>query len=369
MHVAVLERRAEGAVGEARAREVILVRIASALRGVTRPELATDLAPYLAADLSAGAYRQLLERGLTALLGAGLVAAERARLKATAAGVAHAVQFLGLTGGLPRLWSELRDVRLLARALGIAALPKRLRALATPEGLSAEIVRKAFALPVTGTLSAPRLRAGLAAVVLERAFGNTIRTELAGAVSPRAGRLLAGRLSLKPRDFGTDRRLIAALAAECVGAPRADLAALRQGVLRTFLAGRDPAPAQPSARARDLSETPAGQARSAASESSQARPDLAGFAAEVRRRAAANAQGWSGNRKAFIAHVWKSLRELCPEWGLSELEFKCMLAEAHRTGAVVLAHCDLKDGQNLQDLKDSALVYKNAVYHFIRVDA
>src|SRR5262249_23026657 len=159
---------------------------------------------------------------------------------------------------------------------------------------------------------------------------------------------------------------LAALAAECVGAPRADLAALRVGVLRTFLAGRDPSPLL---GARPRAQGEASGASLAAGAPPIKRPDLAGFAAEVRRRAAAHAQGWSGNRRAFIAHVWRNVRELRPEWGLSEIEFKCMLAEAHRTGAVVLAHADLKDGQNLQDLKDSALVYKNAVYHFIRVDA
>ena len=55
-------------------------------------------------------------------------------------------------------------------------------------------------------------------------------------------------------------------------------------------------------------------------------------------------------------------------WGLSEIEFKAMLAEAHRAGHVVLANADLKDNENAKDLQDSALIYKNAVFHFIRVD-
>ena len=37
-------------------------------------------------------------------------------------------------------------------------------------------------------------------------------------------------------------------------------------------------------------------------------------------------------------------------------------------GEVLLANADLKDKSNLRDLQDSALIYKNAVFHFVRVD-
>jgi hypothetical protein len=98
------------------------------------------------------------------------------------------------------------------------------------------------------------------------------------------------------------------------------------------------------------------------------RPDLAGFAQEVRRHADGCAQGWPGNRKAYISHVWHVMREKRAEWSLSEIEFKCMLIEAHRAGNLALANADLKDNNNIKDLQDSAVVYKNAVFHFIRVD-
>jgi hypothetical protein len=101
----------------------------------------------------------------------------------------------------------------------------------------------------------------------------------------------------------------------------------------------------------------------------QGRPDLPGFASEVRRHAASQAQGWSGDRKAYISHVWRNIRDKRPDWGLSEIEFKCMLAEAHRAGQLALANADLKDKDNLKDVQDSAVSYRNAVFHFIRVDA
>jgi hypothetical protein len=89
----------------------------------------------------------------------------------------------------------------------------------------------------------------------------------------------------------------------------------------------------------------------------------------VRRCAASEARGWSGDRKAYISHVWRTMRATRPEWGLSENEFKHLLAEAHRSGQLALANADLKDQGNIKDVQESAVVYRNAVFHFIRVDA
>ena len=76
----------------------------------------------------------------------------------------------------------------------------------------------------------------------------------------------------------------------------------------------------------------------------------------------------SGSRKAFISQVWQAIRTSHPDWGLSEIEFKDMLAGAHRAGQVVLASADLKDKQNLKDFEESAISYKNTVWYFVRVD-
>jgi trans-aconitate methyltransferase len=56
------------------------------------------------------------------------------------------------------------------------------------------------------------------------------------------------------------------------------------------------------------------------------------------------------------------------DWSLSEIEFKCMLVEAHRAGQLALANADLKDHKSIKDVQESAVVYKNAVFHYIRVD-
>lgn len=381
MQAAALNKpAANGPVDADRLRAIVLVRIVSGERS-TRAEIAGDVAPLVGARPPAAQARALIEREIDALAAAGLATISRGRVAASEAGSSQAAVFLHLKGAAPRSWAEACELRLTAKALGLEREPaKRLKALANPDGLRIAVLQRAYNLKIKGVVTASRLRSALAAVALERAFGNQISAAGAGklGLSAKAGRLLAAQLSVKPRDFGTDRRLLAALAAEHAGIAQTDLESLRLAVLRRYIepseaVGRTkprpvaPAPpvakTTPSARPR-LVEPAAPPAEPAV----PVRPDLAGFAREVRGHAASLAQGWVGNRKTYISHVWRLLRDKRPEWGLSEIEFKCMLAEAHRAGQLVLANADLKDDSNLKDVQDSAVVYKNAVFHFVRVD-
>lgn len=391
---AVLEKSPIGADGAGRLRHLVLVRIACALRGATKAEIATDLAP-IATGLPAAQWRAKVDRELEALGAQGLVTAKSARLDVSDAGKAQVARFLGVKGDFPRVWSALRDIRLVAVALGLQREPaKRLKALDTMDGLRGAIVESAYNLKIKGVATPARLREALAATALKRAFGDKGTAGLAGklGLSAKAGRMLAAQLAREPRDFGTDTRLIAALAAEHTGSAATDLAGLRLAVLRKFFAGAPekaaPAKLKPSKRAlgkglqaRTEPATPSTTANTSPAPVAQApvsvaapvpalgRPDLPGFASEVRRHAASQARGWSGDRKAYISHVWRNIRDKRPDWGLSEIEFKCMLAEAHRAGQLALANADLKDKDNIKDVQDSAVSYRNAVFHFIRVDA
>ncbi len=98
------------------------------------------------------------------------------------------------------------------------------------------------------------------------------------------------------------------------------------------------------------------------------RPDFQGFVAAVRHFADSVADGWAGNRKAYVSRVWRALADRYPGWQLSEIEFKGMLAEAHRAGVLLLANADLKDGTSIADVQASAIVYKNTIFHYVRVD-
>ena len=370
-------------------RDLVLVRIACD-GGATRAETIRDLGQMVAHRLSPGEWRQTAEDALGQLVEACLASEKRGRYEATAAGTERAAMYLVLRQPAKLgPWTEVRDAQLIARALGLEAesTPK-LKALGTPEGLRAVVVQRAFGLPRRLKTSPARLRAELAIVALERAFGNKLKASLGsgGGLSAKAGRMLAAQLSRRPRDFGTDSKLIAALAAEHTDAAQPSLDVLRTAILKRFInetltpasAQIEPAATAAHARApadRRVAAPAAGKAPLPDNDTDPAgagvpllRPDLDTFAAEVVRHAAPVSEGWSGNRKAFISHVWPSIRESRPEWGLSEIEFKCMLVEAHRAGRLALSSADLKSKSNIKDIQDSAISWMNTVWHYVRVE-
>jgi hypothetical protein len=374
---------------------VVLCRIASASVGET--ELARDLQPFVGPRFSASAWRTELLRQLTMHENSGRIERQGGRIAATDLGRHAAAEFLGTRKDVTGGWPRLRDGLLVAKALGLDGAPQtRLKALAKADGLRLLIVESAWALKLRGRPSAARVRSELAVLALGRAFGNQIAGDLdaKSSLPPKAARLLAGQLAKKPRDFKTDSRLVAALAAEAVGAAKSDLAHLRLAVVRRFIAADDAppqiakplTPAQPKQRApRDLNARleaihaeRRGTIAEAASQISVAppaaaatpqpivRPDPAGFARAVNGAARVRAEGWAGNRKTFVSHVWSAISQQHPEWGLSEIEFKCMLTEAHRMGLIALANADLKD--NRREFAESAVIYKNTIWHYVRVE-
>jgi hypothetical protein len=369
MHAAGESSAGTAALDGERLRAVALLLIAAAPDGMRRAEVKRRLIPLTAHRLPAPQGAALIDREIAALELAELIRVARGRVAASAAGRSQAALFLGRSGGEPLPAGDAVIAEIIAKALGLPREPKRLKALGSRDGLCLAIVQQAYAVKLRGSPTPARLRCSLAAIALARAFGDRLAIGTLG-LSARAGRALAGQLAARPRDYGTDHRLIAALAADHLAADRAagakkgaaraavDVAALRLKVLQRYLDAVSP-PGAGVGREQTRAESPP---------RAQARPDLCGFASEVRAHAARSAHGWAGNRKAYISHVWRLLRERRPEWGLSEIEFKCMLAEAHRTGELRLANADLKERSNLRDVEDSALVYKNAVFHFVRVD-
>jgi hypothetical protein len=349
---------------------MLLLARAACAGGATRAEIVRDLSPFVTHKLSPAEWRQAAEAASADLAAAGLVTDKRGRLNATAEGTQTVAGFLGQTAPSAPAWAHTRDVTLVAKALGLQSEgPARLKSLAKTDVLCAAIVQQAFALPQKRNEPAARIRARLALIALERAFGNTIKAGLGSGngLSAKTGRLLAGQLARKPRDFLTDARLIAELAAEQVDAPRADLEQLRHALLKRLGTRLLEARVTHRTQVKRPSSPPPVLA-APANDTRPVRPDLPQFARTIHSAARTCADGWPGNRKAFISHVWNAVRISAPQWGLSEIEFKCMLAEAHRSGAVVLANADLKDKKNIKELESSAILYKNTVWHFVRVE-
>lgn len=350
----------------------VLCRVA-AEGGATRNELTKDIGPLVSQKLSPSELRGMLDAALDAALSNGMITAARNRFALTPAGLETAKVHLGCQS-IPSDWSTIRDVRLVATALGLPDLSeRRAKQLARPDGLRAAIIQQAYQLSPRKCGSSAKLRSALAAIALERAFGNKLKSEFASGkgLSARAGRLLAGQLARKPRDFGTDTRLIAALAAEACGSAQPDAGSLRLAILRNALGRRIDASLGRTSVQKPAERTapPAPQSPTNTQKPAAAsRPDLPGFAKAVKKAAKQHGEGWPGNMKAFISHVWTSIQSGHPEWGVTEIEFKAMLAEAHRTGHIMLANADLKSKDKAKDVQESAINYKNTVWHYVRVD-
>ncbi len=301
----------------------------------------------------------------------------KGRLQVTPQGLKVAEALLsGLRGG-KAAWADIRSelmVRALGTTLDAAAVSKICE---RPEGLAALALQRHFGLPAGKVLSPTDLRAELAVIALERAFGNKIKTGLAkkGSGLPgKTARLLAGQLFSKPREISSDGKLIIALAADVLSASEESLEGLRLALLRRLTREADQnratvdlsRPRQPAPRAANdespLSAPPPAIARQIV------RPNLREFASAVVDAARPIAEGWPGNKKAFISRVWRAIREARSEWDLTEIAFKGMLAEAHRAGEVMLTTADLKDRCDLKELEDSKILYKNTIWHFVRVE-
>lgn len=380
-----------------RIRDIVLARVATAGRVLTRAELARELWHIVSHLIALADWSAMLDRDLGALADAGLCEAKPVAVSVTEAGRKRAALVLGVDA-LPKTWNEARATRIVAKALAMDGQPaRRLKILLKADGLRAAIVQHAFKLKVRGVPTPARIRSQLAKLALSRAFGNTLPAGLDGrsGLSAKAGRNLAGRLAHPPRDFATDSRLIAALATEHAGAQKADFESLQIALLRRYVTRGTFAPAAPPAKvARTRSKiaavapvkaivpapktapvdmiaaqapTPPMPSPSAAAQK-PARPDFKTFVERVRVLATAVAEGWPGNRKAFVSKVWGQVRASHPEWQVSEVEFKAMLAEAHRAGEIVLAHADLKDQRAIADIQASAIAYKNTIFHYVRVD-
>jgi hypothetical protein len=359
-------------------RAILISRIACAGdTGATRAAVERDTSTIVSHIHTNGEWHARVTELIGGLQAQGVILNKTAKLKLSEEGHAAARSFLAVKSTKFPDWPEVRDMRLIARALGLQGeSAKRQRALGNVERLRARILERVFALRLRGSATPARVRSALAVVALDRAFGNKLKNRLGAGkgLSGDAGRLLAAQLLRRPREFDSDRRLLADLAAEQLGAPATDIAVLRQAILRRFVTRRAPTqppnhadvPAQTSAAGGDTPQ-PVRPKRAEREQAQDARPDMMKFVAEVTRAAIDGAQGWPGDRKAYISLVWKSIRESQPNWMLSEIEFKCMLTEAHRSGRLVLANADLKSKTDQPELRASTVSYKNTEWHYIRV--
>jgi hypothetical protein len=131
---------------------------------------------------------------------------------------------------------------------------------------------------------------------------------------------------------GPSDRMVRLYAARALAAPRAEVKALRDALVRNWLAGKSLSPS---------------------------------FAGQVGELARAATTGVFGDRKVFIASVWDELKRQ-PAYATLTLDaFKQQLVRAHRDGELVLARADLVAAMDPALVAASETTTDGASFHFI----
>lgn len=330
---------------------IVLSRLyAAGSSGCARSQVMRDLMP-LGAAAAAEVWRGAIDRVIEGALVTGAIGRAGDQLRLTEAGSRSVLAFLGTRPARSADWTEIRDVHLVGKALGLRRTSlKRLRLLQTGLGLRRRVIELGLGIDFNGARGPAGMRNVLAGEASRQGLKarSRRRSKLSPAAAARslAASLLAGR----PR-VESDDRLVTLLAAEQVGAERSEVTAVRMALLRRLVFSEPEAAIEEPERPAPRAAPPPGE-----------------FAARVRELARGRATGWPGNRKAFIAHVWQEVVVGHPDWGLDEETFKALLIEAHRDGRLQLTGADLRDKVSLPDIEASAVTYKNTAWHLIRVE-
>jgi hypothetical protein len=361
--------------GTERLEALVIARVHANAAKLALGELVKPLARFAPAELTAAAWRDRLAQVVDGLRARGVLDADHRLIDA-----GELARRIGDAGA--RSWAELSDRVLPALALGIAADDAKLRArLDGRDAWAAAIVGRALGLWLDGP---PPSLAGLCDALIWREH------ELPGKPKRCPPELRAVYVQRQlGSEAGLPERGVRLLAAREVGAPRPELRALRDALVRGWLAGRVLGPAaRPDAvrtavRAASAAAPgdghgpgPASEPRAQPQPSRDATPAIAAagaadrggsaaFADGVERAARATAEGWFGDRKVFVSAVWDQLRR-DPGWAPLALDdFKARLVAAHRAGLLELARADLVAAMDPALVAASEITADGASFHFV----
>ena len=159
------------------------------------------------------------------------------------------------------------------------------------------------------------------------------------------------------RRGGSLSRTVDLLLARRLGVGQASLGALRQAALRAWAGQHPPAESGPPPSSGQPAR-PAGRL--------PADPSL--FAQAVLAAADRSPTGRFGEKKVFVAHVWRELLaagQAAPE---EENSFKERLLRANTAGRLRLSRADLAGAHDAEDVRASEIVYLGEKFHFVRLD-
>lgn len=351
---------------------VLLARLNTSKTPPSAAELAGELARYAPSRLAAAQWSELVTACLHGLDARGLAAPDRrsertAELKRRTG--AHAVQ----------RWQQWSERILPGLALGVRADDaKAHKRLGDRDDWSAAIVARSLRMWSKGSPPSP---AALCDALIWQTLGLSSAPKRC-PVELRA-HYLRSHIDI---EGGRPDLMLRQLAAKSIGAPRVELKALRESLIRMWLSGaelgagaavpepvRDAAPASPQTPAPERSATvapPVGGPTSAPASPRAAEPgaptgDAPSLVDAVRDAADRARDGVFGDRKVFISSVWRALRTL-PSWSELDLdEFKARLVLAHRRRELVLARADLVAAMDPALVAASETRTDGATFHFI----
>lgn len=290
--------------------------------------------------------------------------------KPTESGMAAARRFGA--AGVP--WRQVTDAVLPAHALGWPFEDRRARArLDGREGWAAAIVARDWGLIDAGDPPPTPSHVGMVIVWQRLALPGKLPRQLPKAVMAH---FLARLLEVDVPEW---RRGLVQLALRSVSARRADLRALRDGVVGAWLGGRswtkpsravepDPVLTGPHAEpANGKGGGNGGDPSNGSGASAQGGSQAGGleeFASRVREAAGRARSGVFGDRKVFISALWRDLSGRAGGAGSLE-QFKQRLVEANRRGLLRLYRADLVEEMDPAEVAASATRYLDATFHFV----
>jgi hypothetical protein len=138
-----------------------------------------------------------------------------------------------------------------------------------------------------------------------------------------------------------------------VGARRSGTQELRKAILRQWVCGGDNG--QKAAVPNETGTEPK-------------HFDLGDFAATIKAIARECPDGWFGDSKVFINHVWRyyGIQEGLPRMELPE--FKAWLVRANQARLLDLSRADLPDQLPMADVAESETIQENALFHFVQAE-
>lgn len=320
---------------------LLLARLTTSKQPPSAAALASGLHRHAPPTIDAAAWSDRVARSLKDLEDRGVVDAERC--------VHRADELKQRTGAhAVTRWQQWPERILPGLALGVRADDARAhQRLSDRDVWAAAIVARAQGLWTKGP---PPTLPGVCDALAWRSLG------LTGTPKACPAEVRAHFLRSYIEIDAAPERMVRQLAAKLIGAPRADLKALRLALIQSWLTGREPG-AQPAVRWVQ------GDPRSdSAHRLTVQEPSLI----DAVRSAARDARdGLFGDRKVFISSVWDALRAT-PPWSQLDLDdFKARLVSAHHQRELELARADFVSAMDPALVAASETATDGTTFHFI----